>query len=237
MNWGILRCLLAVLILLTTAVASGCAGLGASGPAAAPGSPTAAELTLLLARVRVVSERPFPGGYERDCTAGRGCVFGQAWTDDTDAPGGHDGCDTRNNVLNRQLTEVTYRQHTRDCVVVSGTLADPYSGRRIDFTKARAKAVQIDHVYPLAAAWDMGAARWPLARRVRFANDIEFNLLAADGAANQAKGDKTPARWLPPWPEGHCFYAGKYLTTAIQYDLPITTADKSALQKIRRRCP
>ncbi|MFC9892163.1 HNH endonuclease family protein [Nocardia sp. NPDC127579] len=205
--------------------------------APAPGSPSRAQVEQLLASVRVIAERPHPGGYERGCDPGQACVFGASWTDDHDGPGGHDGCDTRNNVLAGQLTDVAFRPGTRDCVVVSGTLDDLYSGRRLPFTKAKAREIQVDHVYALAAAWDMGASAWPAERRVAFANDVDLELLATDAAVNQSKRDSTPAGWLPPARANHCFYAGRYLTVAVHYDLPITAADNAVLADLARGCP
>jgi hypothetical protein len=210
---------------------AGCSLLADDPPA--PGSPSRAALEQLLSVVRVLDARPHPGGYDRGCRADQACVFGPAWSEVGAAPS---GCDARNSVLGRQLTGARFRPATRDCVVVAGTLHDPYTGRSIAFDRARPRDVQIDHVYPLAAAWDMGAANWPLPQRIRFANDIEFNLLAVDGKANEDKGDRTPADWLPPTPTYHCFYAGKYLTTARQYDLPITAADRAALRRVARHC-
>ncbi|MFC8531557.1 DUF1524 domain-containing protein [Nocardia sp. NPDC057227] len=228
--------LLRLLVALTVVLTAGCSVLGPA-TAPAPGSPTRAELEQLLGQVRVVPERPRPGGYERGCKDGKGCVFGESWTDASDAPGGHDGCDTRNNVLAAQLTAVRFRPGTRNCVVLAGGLDDPYTGTHITFDKSDARAVQIDHVFPLAAAWDLGAAAWPQARRVRFANDVTVNLVATAGATNQAKSDGTPGEWLPPATSGHCFYAGKYLTVAADYDLPLTAADSAALRDIAARCP
>ncbi|MBW0274596.1 deoxyribonuclease [Nocardia sp. MH4] len=222
------------LLVMVLAVA-GCGVLTPDEPVTpAPGSPTRAEVTALLERVRVIAARPRPGGYERGCKAGQACVFGTAWSDDTDAPGGHDGCDTRNNVLAGQLREVVLRGR---CVVVEGVLTDPYTGADITFRKSDGGRVQIDHVYPLAAAWDMGAAGWPPAQRLRFANDLSVNLLATGATTNQSKGDDTPADWLPPARANHCFYAAKYLTVAVDYDLPITAADNAALHDIARGCP
>lgn len=202
----------------------------------APGSPPRTEIERLLASVRVIAERPDVPGYDRSCKPGDGCVFGAAWSDDTAAPLGHDGCDTRNNVLGQQLSAVEFKKGTRDCVVLSGRLADPYSGQEVPFRRSDAIAVQIDHVFPLAAAWDLGAAQWPIERRMAFANDVEVNLLAVTGSINKAKGDGTPARWLPPNPAYHCFYAGKYLTAAVRYGLPVTDADRNTLRKIAARC-
>ncbi|MBF6172427.1 HNH endonuclease family protein [Nocardia blacklockiae] len=221
--------------LAVVAVLAGCSLITGEPPA--PGSPTRARLGELLTAVRVVERRTHPGGYQRGCRAGEGCVFGPAWSDDHDGPGGRDGCDSRNAVLTRQLSAVRHRPGSRDCVVVAGVLQDPYTGKRIDFDKTRARAVQIDHVYPLAAAWDMGAANWPLPQRLRFANDIDFNLLAVDGPTNEDKGDRTPAEWLPPARAYRCFYAGKYLSAATRYDLPITVADRKALDNVARGCP
>lgn len=202
----------------------------------APGSPSRARVEELLAQVRVVAARPDVFGYERGCKSGQGCVFGPAWTDDYDGPGGHDGCGTRDNVLARSMTDVEFRAGTGDCVVLSGSLSDPYSGERLEFTKSDAGKIQIDHVYPLSAAWDMGANTWPADKRIRFANDIAFNLLAVNGADNQTKSDKTPALWLPPNAVYHCFYAGKYLSVAAQYDLPITQADQRVLSSVAATC-
>ncbi|WP_280426884.1 HNH endonuclease family protein [Nocardia carnea] len=202
----------------------------------APGSPGRAQLEQLLAVVRVVSERPDTAGYERDCGAGQGCVFGPAWSDDHDGPGGHDGCDTRNNVLARQLVDIAYRPGTGGCVVESGILADPYTGNRMVFSKENARQLPVDHIYPLAAAWDMGAAEWPSAQRIRFANDIDYNLQVTDRATNTDKSDSTPAEWLPPSRPGHCYYAGRYLTVAVRYQLPVTGADHTVLRDIAARC-
>ncbi|MGW0184076.1 HNH endonuclease family protein [Nocardia sp. NPDC003345] len=235
MTRGIIHAATAILSTLALLVVLGaCAAL--PGPAPAPGSPGRDRLEQLLATVRVVPERPHPGGYDRDCGSGQGCVFGPAWSDDHDGPGGRDGCDTRNNVLARQLTGVGYRPGAGRCVVQSGTLADPYTGTRVEFTRAQARQLPVDHIYPLAAAWDLGASAWPLPRRIRFANDIDYNLQVTDRATNTAKSDSTPAQWLPPSRPGHCYYAGRYLMVALRYALPVTAADHAVLRDIAAGC-
>src|SRR5690606_24700776 len=109
------------------------------------------------------------------------------------------GCDTRNDVLARDLTGLTFRPGTQDCIVTSGTLQDPYSGTTIDFVRGNdtSTAVQIDHVVALSDAWQKGAQQWDEQTRVRFNND-PLNLLAVDGPLNMQKGDGDTATWLPP---------------------------------------
>lgn len=195
-----------------------------------------AELEDLLEQARISSAGDLDG-YDRDCGPGHGCVFGPAWTDDYDGPGAHDGCDTRNNVLQRDLTDKTYRPGTHDCVVISGTLQDPYTGRAITFSKAAASKVQIDHIYPLAAAYRRGAGSWPLSKRIEFANDIDRNLWTVDGSANASKGDRTPGEWMPINGTIRCDYAARFLRVAITYALPITPSDHESIEFVAQDCP
>lgn len=180
-----------------------------------------------------VRERVTVAGYQRGCGTGQACSFGPAWIDDTDAPGGRDGCGTRDDVLAAQLTHVVKKG---SCVVVSGTLADPYTGKTVQFTKANASTVAVDHVVPLAYAWDMGAAEWPQARRNTFANDEAINLLAVSGPANSSKSDKGPAGYMPAAAYA-CAYAARWVTVATTYNLSITPADKQTLTSTLAGCP
>jgi hypothetical protein len=188
-----------------------------------------------LGRLRLVPERREVPGFDRTCGAGRGCVFGPAWSDDVDIALGHDGCDTRNDILRTQLREVRTKPGTGGCVVLSGELLEPYTGAVVSFRHDRGGAVAIDHVYPLAAAWDLGAATWPAQRRRDFANDPR-NLLATSRSVNAAKGDKTPGQWQPVTPEGRCIYAQRYVTVAAAYGLAVTRADRDTLQRLLGQC-
>jgi hypothetical protein len=198
----------------------------------------AGNIAALLDQVQIVDERPNQPGYDRDCSRGRACVFGPAWQEFKGLPG-RNGCDQRNDVLRVQMRKdtVTVKPGTNGCVVLSGTLDDPYSGREIRFRRTAPLTVQIDHVYPLAAAWDMGANRWTLAQRRQFANDTARNLLAVDGDENHDKSDQTPAEWLVPHnPVYRCTYVAKYLRVAVDWRLPITKADAAAIRKVARNC-
>lgn len=202
---------------------------------ASPGDGPAAEIATLLAQVRILAERPQVPGYERDCGPDDGCVFGTEWTDATNAPDGHNGCDTRNDVLARALTNVTFSSSSPDCDVVGGTLTDPYTGTVMDYA-TEGSEIHIDHVIPLAAAWDLGAASWTLERRTEFANDTTLELIAVQGAANMSKGDSTPASWLPPLKASRCGYVTRYLTVAVAYDLAITDADQTVIGYVAAKC-
>jgi hypothetical protein len=108
------------------------------------------------------------------------------------------------------------------------TVKDPYDA---DTTLSVRSKIQIDHVFPLAAAWMAGASHWSTSQRVIFAND-EDNLLAVEGSANEAKGDKTPDAWLPANTAFRKRYAEIFVHTAAQWKLTITGADKAELESI-----
>ncbi|WP_067276150.1 HNH endonuclease family protein [Streptomyces jeddahensis] len=162
-------------------------------------------------------------GYERD-------EFGYAWMDSADGvPLAWNGCDTRNDLLKRDGDDVRFRSGS-DCVVISMTLQDPYTGKTIDWTKTRATTVQIDHVMPLSYDWQMGASRWTKGKRQDIAND-PLNLIPVDGPSNSSKGDSGPASWLPPNKQIRCSYAVRFAQVSLKYSLPVTVADKQMMLK------
>ncbi|MDU0305317.1 HNH endonuclease family protein, partial [Streptomyces sp. PAL114] len=162
-------------------------------------------------------------GYDRD-------EYGYAWMDTADGvPLARNGCDTRNDLLKLHGRDVQFRTGS-DCVVVSMDLYDPYTGKDIAWKKAKAAEVQIDHVIPLSYSWQMGASRWSESKREQLAND-PLNLLPVDGGANSAKRDSGPASWLPPAKGIRCAYAVRFAQVAVKYELPVTTADKTAMRE------
>lgn len=129
-------------------------------------------------------------GYDRN-------EFGPAWTDNVDGvPGGHNDCDTRNDLLARDGRAVE-RKDGSNCVVTAMTIDDPYTGKTVRWTKQQATKIQIDHVMPLSYDWQMGAATWDKAKRVQIAND-PLNLIPADGSQNASKGTPARPRGCPP---------------------------------------
>lgn len=232
--------LLLLALLWWAACGHGATAGAPTGPAPSAGglgtaTATGAQVLDALSHTRVLARRPFPGGYERDCGPRDGCVFGEPWTDDTTAPDGHNGCDTRNDVLREQVDHPVIAPGTGGCKVVGGTFHDPYTGRTVDVATSRS-SIEIDHLVPLAYAWDMGAWRWSQQRRERFANDTERELLASWGPANQSKGDAGPGDWLPIDRAFRCRYVLRYLQAIDAYDLAITAQDAVSIRYTARGC-
>jgi hypothetical protein len=160
-------------------------------------------------------------------------VFGQTWADVD-----RNGCDTRNDILNRDLTEVRYKEKTRNCVVLSGILVDRYSGETINFVRGNITSmeVQIDHVVALSNSWQTGAFKLTLAQRTALAND-PMNLFAVKGRLNSQKGDGDAATWLPPLKKFRCAYVAQQIAVKAKYSLWVTSPEKDAMTRILNTCP
>jgi len=165
-------------------------------------------------------------GYSRE-------QFGQRWADVN-----RNGCDTRNDILQRDLTNIIFKPGTHNCVVLSGTLKDPYSGKIINFVRGNKTSleVQIDHVVALSDAWQKGAFKLDITKRTAFAND-PLNLLAVDGPLNGQKSDSDAASWLPPLKSYRCKYVARQIAVKYKYSIWVTAAEKSAMQGILAKCP
>ena len=179
----------------------------------------------VLATLEVKGRAP-KAGYARN-------AFGQGWVDVD-----RNGCDTRNDMLRRDLTAVVLRPNTNGCVVEAGVLDDPYTGDRIDFVKGNttSTAVQIDHVVALSDAWQKGAQALDAATRTRFAND-PLNLLAVSEAANRHKRDGDAATWLPKAKSFRCAYVARQVGVKARYRLWATAAERDAIVRVLEDCP
>jgi hypothetical protein len=197
----------------------------AEQPTVAPGVDVLAGVPVLPARVR-------GNDYRR-------AAYGDAWDDDNSAPGGRNGCDTRDEILDRDLIDKTYVA-TKRCpqAVGGGQLHDPYTNATVTFTRGAqvGASVQIDHIVPLAYAWDMGARDWPDDLRKRFAND-PANLIAVAGQANQDKGDLPPGEWMPPNAAFWCAYAVQFAEVLRGYRLSVDAVSAQRLRETAATCP
>ena len=181
---------------------------------------------LSIIEAQVTKGRAAKTGYTR-------AQFGQTWADVD-----RNGCDTRNDILKRDLTAEVFKEKTRECVVLSGTLIDPFSGETINFVRGNVSSmeVQIDHVVALSNAWQTGAFRLSIKERTAFAND-PLNLLAVKGRLNSQKGDGDAATWLPPLKSFRCDYVARQIAVKIKYKLWFTAPEKAAMVGILKSCP
>lgn len=196
----------------------------AVGPRAPSTSGDWESIKATLATLPVKGRAP-KTGYSRD-------QFGPSWADVD-----HNGCDTRNDILARDLVNKTYKDGTRGCVVLTGTLNDEYTGKAIEFRRGQgtSNAVQIDHMVALSDAWQKGAQQLSSAQRARLAND-PLNLIAVDGPANGQKSDGDAATWLPPNKAYRCTYVSRQVLVKAKYSLWVTQAEHDAIARVLDSC-
>lgn len=179
----------------------------------------------LLNHVRTANPTgtPSQAGYDRIKN------FGPAWADVN-----HNHCDTRDDMLARDLTSV---KRSGACEVTSGTLADPYTGKTIHFVRGvkTSTKVQIDHIVPLGWVWLHGAKGWSATQRESYAND-PMVLLSVDGPSNEKKSDDGPAKWMPSNSKYQCVYAADWVRILSKYHLTIDTPDRTKLTGILHGC-
>ena len=173
-------------------------------------------------------------GWDRN-TDFRRYRFGEAWSDDVNVEFGHNGCNTRDDILRRDLAELVVRPFT--CYAQSGVLHDPYTGQTIEFTRSptTSDAVQIDHLVSLSDAWYKGAREWDDQRRRDFANDPR-NLLAVGAQANFDKAFRDATAWLPPNEAFRCEFVAKQVEVKAAYGLWVSRNEKRAMKDVLARC-
>ena len=183
-----------------------------NSPSTAASSPAAGGVTLpdAIEALDVAEEQR--DGYDRD-------LF-KHWVD-----ADRDGCDTRREVL---LAEAVVAPEQGDrCKLTGGKWLSYYD----EETVTDAGKLDIDHVVPLAEAWDSGAHAWDDERREKFANDLEADrsLVAVTARTNRSKADKDPTDWMPPAESAHCTYLVDWVTTKTRWGLTVDQVEKKTL--------
>ncbi|AWW39811.1 MULTISPECIES: HNH endonuclease family protein [Streptomyces] len=188
-----------------------------SAPTASAALPTpvsAATARSYLAQLTVATENRT--GYNRDLFPHWITVSGS--------------CNTRETVLKRDGSNVVTDSA---CAATSGSWYSPYDGA----TWSAAADVDIDHLVPLAEAWDSGAGSWTTSRRQSFANDLTRpQLLAVTDNVNQAKGDQDPATWMPSRTAYRCTYVRAWVQVKYYYGLSVDSTEKNALTNYLASC-
>lgn len=177
---------------------------------------TRVSTRILLAQLTVAREHG--SGYQRSRF--------KLW----DSQGG--GCDTRDRVL---ITEATTRPHvSSSCALTHGRWRSPYDG----VTTSHPSTFDIDHLVPLAEAWQSGAYRWTDRTREAYANDLGYgpDLVAVSAHANRSKGDDEPAGYLPPRRSFRCTYEAWWVAVKWRWHLSVNPAEKSWLGSHLKAC-
>ncbi|WP_407286452.1 HNH endonuclease family protein [Streptomyces sp. BP-8] len=220
-RFAVLACPL--LMVSVAACTPGASRQDAKPPSLAPSTGSSdgkkSDLSLAEAIGRLKVARESRTGYQRD-------KF-HLWID-----ADHDGCDTRKEVL---LAEAVVKPRKgKNCKLTSGKWRSAYDGK----TLTNARQLDIDHVVPLAEAWDSGASKWTAERREHYANDLdaERGLIAVSLGSNRSKGDKDPAEWMPPAKDDTCTYATDWVATKLRWKLTADRAEVKALRTVAAGC-
>ncbi|MFC8230645.1 HNH endonuclease family protein [Streptomyces sp. NPDC057287] len=188
----------------------------------APGGPApgAGALTLADAIAAIPDGVERRDGYERDS-------FRQ-WIDEDD-----DGCPTRAEVLMDEAT--TKPEQGERCALTGGAWTSYYDEAEV----TDPRKLDIDHMVPLAEAWDSGAWDWAAERRQAYANDLgsDRSLVAVTAKTNRSKADKDPSQWLPPAAASHCTYGADWTATKLRWKLQADKKEKIALLELAKDCP
>ncbi|WP_329616515.1 HNH endonuclease family protein [Streptomyces brevispora] len=193
----------------------------ASGKAsAAPGAPAGGnDLSLTQAIAKIPNGTEERTGYERDSF--------HLWVD-----ADKDGCDTRKEVLLAEAVKAP--EKGARCALTGGEWLSYYDEVTVD----AATKLDIDHVVPLAEAWDSGASKWDADRRERYANDLDADrsLVAVTARTNRQKADRDPAEWLPPAASAQCTYGADWVGTKLRWKLTADAKERAALEKLAKGC-
>ena len=96
--------------------------------------------------------------------------------------------------------------------------------------------VDIDHLVPLAEAWDSGARGWNSDTRRRYANDLREgrSLVGVTDNVNQSKGDQDVTEWLPTY--RRCRYVTEWVVVKTRWSLKVDRAEKRRLRGLAADC-
>lgn len=215
-NWGASE--MPELVAVIVAATMGIAVASAPTTAAASAAATAVPLREAVAALPVAEE--VRDGYQRDRF--------RHWIDED-----KDGCNTRAEVLINEA--VLPPEVDAKCAVAGGSWYSPYD----DVYVTDARTLDIDHMVPLAEAWDSGAFAWTAARRQAYANDLDepLALVAVTARSNRSKADQDPATWLPPYAPAVCGYITAWTAVKTRWRLTVDAAEKAVLTDRANGCP
>jgi hypothetical protein len=141
------------------------------------------------------------------------------------------GCNTRKEVLIAEV-DGPLAIGSPGCTLLGGRWYSYYD-RRVWTDQGR---IDIDHMVPLAEAWDSGARNWTVSDRERFANDLgdRRSLVGVTDTINQEKADQDPGTWLPPYFK--CRYLKEFVAVKLRWRLSVDAAERVAMIELAAEC-
>jgi hypothetical protein len=141
------------------------------------------------------------------------------------------GCDSRKAVI---ISEAIVKPIIeKGCVIKGGEWLSIYDSVKV----IDAGKLDVDHMVPLAEAWDSGASAWDDKKRELYANDQTdtIHLIAVTGASNRSKSDRDPAEWMPTNEKYKCQYIMNWVSIKIRWSLSVDEKELFAIKSIK--CP
>ena len=143
-----------------------------------------------------------------------------------------DSCNTRAEVLLAEA--ITQPTVSAGCKIAGGTWLSYYDETVVEGPSG----LDIDHMVPLAEAWDSGASQWTAERRQAYANDLgaERSLVAVTARTNRSKADQDPAEWMPPAAAARCTYLSDWVGTKLRWLLTVDRSERDTLRELAAAC-
>lgn len=142
------------------------------------------------------------------------------------------GCDSRKSVI---ISEAIVKPKVdAGCKIIGGEWLSIYDNVKV----ADAGKLDVDHMVPLAEAWDSGASAWDAAKREMYANDQTDprHLIAVTGASNRSKSDQDPAEWMPTNKTYACEYLTNWVSIKVRWNLSVDKTEKTFIATGLKSC-
>ncbi len=194
--------------------------LGALAPAAAAQeAPYSAPLRTAVRQLVVAPENT--SAYDREAQ------FGGDWLD-VDG----DCLNTRHEVLVAESV-LAPTLSSSGCTVTAGRWTTFYD----EGIYTSPTGLQIDHLVPVAEAWDSGAQAWTQQQRIAFYNDLGYDLQPQRHACRAEPGQVRPRAGGVAAAGDVCEYVEAWTAVKIRWALTVDPAEQAALMQRADACP
>lgn len=142
------------------------------------------------------------------------------------------GCDSRKSVI---ISEAIVKPKVEaGCKIIGGEWLSVYDNVKV----TDAGKLDVDHMVPLAEAWDSGASAWDAKKKEMYANDQTDprHLIAVTGASNRSKSDQDPVEWMPTNKSYTCEYLTNWVSIKVRWGLSVDKKEKDFIINNLKTC-